>query len=198
VNQVLEAARRAGFLGSGLEARVLLHVGDAGLAAGLARLQQARPRPPARAVHRSPRARLRTRAARAQADNGADPLRYVFFVSAVELAPSAAAAAAADHSAAADVEGLGAVTVGVARARGAKCQRCAWRRARRFSDAWPHASPGRGGAQVLELQRGGRRGGRPPAALRALRAGHPRHGLCAAGARRRRACGRPVRGVRGL
>ncbi len=45
MNQALEAARRAGFLGAGLEARVLLHVGDPGLAAGLARLQQARPRP---------------------------------------------------------------------------------------------------------------------------------------------------------
>lgn len=42
MNQVLEAARRAGFLGSGLEARVLLHVEQADLAAGLQRLQQVR------------------------------------------------------------------------------------------------------------------------------------------------------------
>ncbi len=43
VNQVLETARRASFLGSGLEARVLLHVDRPGLAAGLERLQQVRP-----------------------------------------------------------------------------------------------------------------------------------------------------------
>ncbi|KAK9835222.1 hypothetical protein WJX81_006819 [Elliptochloris bilobata] len=98
VNQVLEAARRAGFLGSGLEARVLLHVERSDLAAGLQRLQQAH--------------------------NGADPLRYIFIVSQVDLVASAAAAAQADHSAATDVEGLGAVTVGVSRALGAKCQRC--------------------------------------------------------------------------
>ena len=37
---------------------------------------------------------------------------------------SAAVAAEADHSAVAEVEGLGVVTVGVTRALGAKCQRC--------------------------------------------------------------------------
>ena len=39
VNMVLEMARREGVLGSSLEARVLLHVGDAGIAAQLASLQ---------------------------------------------------------------------------------------------------------------------------------------------------------------
>ncbi len=70
----------------------------------------------------------------------------MFIVSAVELAPSAAAAAAADHSAAADVEGLGAVTVGVSRARGAKCQRCARRRARCKASRMPGAAQAPGAA----------------------------------------------------
>lgn len=59
-----------------------------------------------------------------QTGNGADPLRYIFIVSQVELVASAAAAGEADHSASTDAEGLGRVTVGVARARGSKCQRC--------------------------------------------------------------------------
>lgn len=59
-----------------------------------------------------------------QASNGADPLRYIFIVSQVELVASAAAAGEADHSASTNAEGLGRVTVGVARARGSKCQRC--------------------------------------------------------------------------
>ena len=121
VNQVLEAARRAGLLGSGLEARVLLHVERADLAAGLQRLQQARCCSHPRA---HPFALQKGDEPGAQAGNGADPLRYVFIVSQVELVASAGAAGEADHSASAEAEGLGRVTVGVARARGSKCQRC--------------------------------------------------------------------------
>ena len=122
VNQVLEAARRAGFLGSGLEARVLLHVEQADLAAGLQRLQQVRCccRPPHLLIVAPMR---RGDEPGVQAGNGADPLRYIFIVSQAELVASAAAASEADHSASTDAEGLGRVTVGVARARGSKCQR---------------------------------------------------------------------------
>ncbi len=54
---MLEKARVGKLLGAALEARVLLHVGDAGLRARLAALEAA--------------------------DNGADPLRYAFIVSQV-------------------------------------------------------------------------------------------------------------------
>lgn len=42
----------------------------------------------------------------------------------MELASSAELARAADYSAALEVDGVGALTVGIARARGGKCQRC--------------------------------------------------------------------------
>ena len=60
------------------------------------------------------------------APNGMDPLRYLFIVSQAELADSPAGAAeGAAYSASAELdEGGGAVTLGVARADGAKCKRC--------------------------------------------------------------------------
>jgi hypothetical protein len=71
---------------------------------------------------------LRTRLEALQAaPNGMDPLRYAFIVSQATLAGSAAeAAAGAAYSATATLEegGVGEVTVGVARADGAKCTRC--------------------------------------------------------------------------
>jgi len=98
VNQVLEKARTGKLLGAALEARVVLHVADPSLRARLA------------ALDASP--------------NGADPLRYAFIVSQVELVELAAEAEGTDYSAALEVEGVGALTVGIARARGGKCQRC--------------------------------------------------------------------------
>lgn len=58
--------------------------------------------------------------------NGQDPLRYAFIVSQATLVDSPeAATAGAAYSATADLEeGTGSVTVGVARADGAKCGRC--------------------------------------------------------------------------
>lgn len=60
-----------------------------------------------------------------QAENGADPLRYEFIVSQVELVGSREEAEACDYSATSQIEGIGEVTVGVSRARGSKCERCA-------------------------------------------------------------------------
>ena len=59
----------------------------------------------------------------AQAGNAADPLRYAFIVSQAELVSDAAEAASASFSKAAELEGIGAVTIGVLRAEGAKCSR---------------------------------------------------------------------------
>lgn len=59
-----------------------------------------------------------------QAENGADPLRYEFIVSQVELVGSREEAEACDYSATSQIEGIGEVTVGVSRARGSKCERC--------------------------------------------------------------------------
>ena len=138
---------------------------------------------PAPRAHHLPRSRLRERdQPGVQAGNGADPLRYIFIVSQVDLVASAAAAAAADHSAASEAEGLGQVTVGIARARGSKCQRCG---DTPFSRAPEHITvhacvPTDPSSlltvrrlQVLELQPGGGRCGRPPAAVRALCARDP-------------------------
>ena len=60
--QVLEKARTGKLLGAALEAKVRLHVGDGGLRARLAALDDA--------------------------PNGADPLRYTFITSKVSPSPS--------------------------------------------------------------------------------------------------------------
>ena len=62
VNLVLEQARAQKFLGSALEAKVLLHVADPIAAANLRKLNAA--------------------------DNGADPLRYAFITSQAEIVES--------------------------------------------------------------------------------------------------------------
>jgi hypothetical protein len=101
VNQLLEKARADKALGASLEAKVSVHVANDELRTRLEALQAA--------------------------PNGMDPLRYAFIVSQATLAGSAAeAAAGAAYSATATLEegGVGEVTVGVARADGAKCTRC--------------------------------------------------------------------------
>jgi isoleucyl-tRNA synthetase len=106
VNKLLEAARVDKALGASLEARVLLHVSDAPLAARLAAFRDDEGAP-----------------------DGTDELRYLFIVSSARLAPSAdavtaATAAGAGYSASVALPGAGTVTVGVLRAEGAKCERC--------------------------------------------------------------------------
>ena len=60
-----------------------------------------------------------------QAGNVADPLRYAFIVSQAELAADEDQVAACSFSNRADIEGVGAVSVGVSKADGQKCSRCA-------------------------------------------------------------------------
>lgn len=100
LNLLLEKARADKALGASLEAKVKVHVANDELRARLEALQAA--------------------------GNGMDPLRYAFIVSQAELAGSAGEAAeGAAYSATAQLEeGGGEVTVGVARADGAKCKRC--------------------------------------------------------------------------
>jgi len=98
VNQALQAAQREGALGAGLDARVAVWCADADAAAALRRLQAAR--------------------------NEADPLRYCFIVSAVDVVDAEVDAASTPFTAAADLPTAGRVVVGVARAGGAKCARC--------------------------------------------------------------------------
>ena len=102
VNQLLEAARRAGALGAGLDAAVAVWAADPATAAGLAALN-ASPSP-------------------------ADRLRYNFIVSSVDLVGSEEAAlsfaGAPEFGGVADLPAAGRVAVGVARAGGAKCGRC--------------------------------------------------------------------------
>ncbi|EIE27214.1 isoleucyl-tRNA synthetase [Coccomyxa subellipsoidea C-169] len=97
VNMVLERARQDGFLGASLEAKVLLHVADADLAASLRSLQGA--------------------------GNAADPLRYAFIVSQAELAEDEGQVASTSYSKATVLEGVGSIAVGVSRADGQKCSR---------------------------------------------------------------------------
>ena len=98
VNQALEAARRAGALGAGLDAEVAVWAAEPGTAAGLAALNSA--------------------------PNTSDPLRYVFIVSSVALVGSEAEALAFKYGGVADLPTAGRVAVGVRRAGGAKCGRC--------------------------------------------------------------------------
>ena len=103
VNSSLEAARSAKLIGSSLEARVEIHVADAGLGGRLQGLCGGAGRP--------------------GAGNGVDELANVFLVSQVEVV---GAEPEGEHALAHDLEGLGRVVVGVRPARGCKCDRC-WR-----------------------------------------------------------------------
>ena len=58
-----------------------------------------------------------------QAGNVADPLRYAFIVSQAELAADKGQADSCSYSNTTEVEGVGAITVGVSKADGQKCQR---------------------------------------------------------------------------
>jgi len=114
VNGALEKARGAKAIGSSLDARVLLHSTEPGLAATLQGLQQA--------------------------GNSVDELKYLFIVSQAEVVDAATTAQQAPYSevipatTATASQGMGAsnngpelggdVTVGVERARGHKCSRC--------------------------------------------------------------------------
>ena len=99
VNQALEAARRDGVLGAGLDAAVAVHVADPTMAASLASMQAA--------------------------PNGADPLRYNFIVSDVALVPTEGEATAGTaYSRTTELPTAGRVVVGVRRAGGGKCGRC--------------------------------------------------------------------------
>ncbi|KAF5836404.1 tRNA synthetases class I-domain-containing protein [Dunaliella salina] len=114
VNGALEQARGAKAIGSSLDARVLLHSTEPGLAATLQGLQQA--------------------------GNSVDELKYLFIVSQAEVVGTASAAQQAPYSevvpaaTATTSQGMGGsnngpelggdVTVGVERARGRKCSRC--------------------------------------------------------------------------
>ncbi|GFR52057.1 hypothetical protein Agub_g14579 [Astrephomene gubernaculifera] len=104
-NAVLERARADKAIGAGLDARVVLHVSDPRVAERLAALDAS--------------------------GNGADELRYLLIVSQVELVSDAAAARLCPyHDTQPSASGAGSITVGVARAGGAKCARC-WN----YSDA---------------------------------------------------------------
>jgi len=95
VNKVLEDSRNAKLLGASLEAKITLHCSDADFVARLNREEIAR------------------------------DLRYLFIVSQVEVVTSSdAATAGCDFKSIVDVPGAGTVSVGVARASGAKCARC--------------------------------------------------------------------------
>ena len=58
-----------------------------------------------------------------QAGNVADPLRYAFIVSQAELAADEDQVAACSYSRCTDIEGVGAIAVGVSKADGQKCSR---------------------------------------------------------------------------
>ncbi|KAK9813953.1 hypothetical protein WJX73_006457 [Symbiochloris irregularis] len=98
VNQVVEEARRNRLVGASLEARILLHFDKPHLAEALSAWNDL--------------------------PNGIDPLRYAFIVSQVDICSTADEAREADYTATVNAAGHGTVTVGVARARGHKCQRC--------------------------------------------------------------------------
>lgn len=53
----------------------------------------------------------------------ADPLRYAFIVSQAELAADKEQVVSCSYSNETDIEGVGAVTVGVSKADGQKCSR---------------------------------------------------------------------------
>ena len=53
----------------------------------------------------------------------ADPLRYAFIVSQAELAADKDQAASCSYSNTTEIEGVGAINVGVSKADGQKCQR---------------------------------------------------------------------------
>ena len=178
VNGVLEKARGERFLGSALEAKVLLHVADAELAESLQALQgvslQALHSCLSQIEHRLERMQGKwpvgfpqkalelptflaspvlaimqvpchaiaqamqhgvfgsiclqmclcvAAAMPVQAGNVADPLRYAFIVSQAELVADKEQVASCSYSNETDIEGFGAVSVGVSKADGQKCLR---------------------------------------------------------------------------
>eukprot|EP00891_Asterochloris_glomerata_P006431 jgi/Astpho2/6431/fgenesh1_pm.00094_%23_1_t len=96
-NSVLEKARGQKFLGAALEAKVLVHCSEGWLQERLHHLNAA--------------------------DNGIDPLRYLFISSQAEVTDQASVQAA-DFSGQLDIDGAGQVSVGILRAEGQKCSRC--------------------------------------------------------------------------
>lgn len=97
-NQVMEAARSDKFLGASTEAKILVFVEDS-----VARDRLAR---------------------QACTGNGVDELRYVLITSRAELAGSEAEARLCKYHQEVQIEGLGRVVIGVARADGSRCNRC--------------------------------------------------------------------------
>ena len=97
VNGVMEQARTEKAIGSSLEAKVLLYVGDPDLKVLLA--------------ERNPE--------EGSSDNAVDELRYLLLASQVELVSSAELVLAADYKSALDW-----VSIGVVSADGEKCDRC--------------------------------------------------------------------------
>ena len=98
-NTVLEQSRSDKAIGSSLEAKLLLSTDNAGLMTTLKEMN------PADSVTSN--------------SNKVDELRYLFLVSQVELSDSLKQASAVKYQA--EVAGL---TIGVAKAEGAKCDRC--------------------------------------------------------------------------
>lgn len=97
VTKALEIAREAKFIGASMDAKVLVYVeDDSGLTKAVTYTGNA---------------------------NGVDEMRYLFLTSGVEKVEKEAALACKFNSMA-QVEGLGEVAVGVARADGTKCARC--------------------------------------------------------------------------
>lgn len=95
--KALENAREAKVVGAPLEACVVLAIDDADVRARLQGLNMSQ--------------------------NGVDELKYLFVTSAVEVVESLEGTGC-EHTAEADVDGVGRVTAGVRRAAGVRCARC--------------------------------------------------------------------------
>ena len=106
--QALERARGAKDIGSGLDARVALHVEDEDARARLATMNNA--------------------------DNGVDNLKWLFVVSEVDLVNHKEDG---HHTASETVSGCGMVTATVTKAPGLRCERC-WNYSMRVGDAPAH------------------------------------------------------------
>jgi len=103
VNKVIEAARTDKLLGAGLEARVRVHIHEAD----------------------GVRDALRTRFSDVPgATDGVDELRYLLLVSSVEICDSGELLDQMPFQGTAPLPGGGTLRVGVAKAEGAKCERC--------------------------------------------------------------------------
>eukprot|EP00898_Chlorokybus_atmophyticus_P005075 jgi/Chlat1/5569/Chrsp369S00413 len=116
VLKVLDLAREAKMIGASLEARVFVHVADADL------LQQ-----------------LKSMTSTAGGGNQVDELRYIFITSQASIVDSSdeVSAKCPEFCRTDEVEGVGAVTVGVAKAEGQKCKRC-WNYSPKVGSVWEH------------------------------------------------------------